>query len=172
MAYAVPGEPALASEYNKVVDNVDELGRGTLFSRYDASGQLGPTNGIPSGSWTKLKFDTSSQSSSYVAVNAAMNEFTINKTGTYDLSAGYRIAGTGGGVRHVRISSASDYNYNYAGNTFSSGDPNVSGSCSRPVYLTAGVVLSVWAYQATGSMLDTTPVGQSNFIAIRYCGES
>ena len=53
MAYAVPGQPALASEYNKVVDNVNELGRGTLCRRYASTSQS-----IPDRAWTRVAFPT------------------------------------------------------------------------------------------------------------------
>lgn len=169
MALAVPGQPALASEYNKVVGNVNELGRGTLFRRHDATAQ-----GLATG-WYKVRFRDAVRSSNYVNTNANGDEFTITKTGLYTVTSSIRLASNSNGGRGIRISLASDVNATFGG--FLS--PTATGLqvtvlASAEEVFSEGTVLSIWTYQDSGGTLNTAPLssGQAVCVSIRYCGES
>lgn len=170
MAYAEPGGIASAAEYNKVVDNVNLLGRGALYRRYaDVAQSIPPPS---EAAWTRLRFQGLSSSSSHVTVNAAADTFTIVTPGSYALSASVRFPGGGGGVRHIRISSSLDWNVVYAGNSIPDGPENMSVSVPGDRPFAVGDTLSVWVRQTTAASLNTAPVGEAINISIRYCGES
>lgn len=168
MAYAEPGGIASAAEYNKVVDNVNAMGWGTLFSRIAATGQ---TQSIATGSWTRIAFPTGLDSCPHITTNAAGDTFTVVTSGVFDIAAAIRAPG-GAGARHIRMASGSDYNIVYAGNTASGPSPNIAVCTARPRKFAVGDTISVWAWQDSGASITTSPAGESIHVVIAYRGVS
>lgn len=169
MAYAEPGGIASAAEYNKVVDNVNAMGWGTLCRRYLASS----AHDYPTG-WSKVPFDTGVASSPHVVVNAAGDTFTIVTPGTYAISAAVRGGANATGGRHIAISDGTSQAARYGGGSlYGTGAEYFTPTCSTEMPFAAGATISVWFYNGTGAAMTDVPVsGQSTFISIRYCGES
>ncbi len=166
MPYAEPGGIASAGAYNAVVDNVDELGRGTLLRRYAATAQS-----IGDSTWVRLSFQESVSSCPHVTVNAAADTFTIVTPGSYDLSACVRFELNSTGTRHLLIGgNSSSTRYDGLSIPADSEHLSLSVSTSRPFEF--GDIVSIWVRQNSGGSLDTNPNTELIHVAIRYCGES
>ena len=168
MAYAVPGQPALASEYNKVVNNVDELGRGTLCRRYTSTVQS-----IPDRVWTRVAFPTPLDSCPHVSVNADGDILTINTTGVCDIDVSVRFAANSTGARHLVIGAGTSswQDIRYRGCSVAGGD-SFSPAAAVSRRFQEGDTVAVWVYQPSGGDLNTSPSGEIISLSVRYCGES
>lgn len=169
MAYAVPGQPALAFEYNKVVNNVNELGRGTLCRRYASTAQP-----IPDREWTRVEFPTPLDSCPHVSVNAGGDILTINTPGVYDIDTSVRFSSNSTGARHLVIGAGTSswQNIRYRGCSVPAGGDSFTPAAAVSIRLQEGDTVAVWVYQSSGGFLNTSPSGEIISLSIRYCGES
>lgn len=169
MAYAVPGQPALASEYNKVVDNVNELGRGTLCRRYASTAQS-----IPDRSWTRVAFPTTLDSCPHVSVNAGGDILTILTPGVYDIDASVRFAVNSTGARHLVIGAGTSswQNIRYRGCSVPAAGDSFTPAAAVSRRFQEGDTVAIWVYQSSGGDLNTSPSSEIISLSIRYCGES
>ncbi|WP_277670786.1 hypothetical protein [Saccharomonospora viridis] len=167
MAYAEPGGIASADEYNKVVDNVNEMSRGTLTRRYRATSQK-----IPNVTWTKVAFDTLVSPSPHVVVNAAGDTFTIVTPGSYAFSASARYDTNSTGFRHLVLGDASQPGTRYTGDSKEAIAENVTLEASTERNFAAGDKICAWTRQNSGADRNLVPAGEVINFTIRYCGES
>ncbi len=171
MAYAEPGGIASADEYNKVVDNVNEIGRGTLCRRYADVSQPD----VLDRTWTKVRFPGSRAATPHVQVNAAADTFTIATTGSYRISGSVRFDNNSTGSRHIVLgnnTSPGAGGARWIGSSVPSAADNYTVSAGTDLNFVAGDEIAVWVYQSSGAARTLTASSEATNITIRYCGES
>lgn len=93
MADAVPGEVALSSEYNILIDNIEYLdGRidesQDIYAKYYRTANQ--TNAIVAGVWTKQAYNVALETHAEVTADAGFDDWTLNKAGIWEIHASNR----------------------------------------------------------------------------------
>lgn len=97
MADAVPGAVASSAEYNKLIDNIQDLDARIgsiedIFAKYYRT--TDQSNGIVNNTWTKTAFNVSIETHAQVTPDAGFDDWTINKAGIWEIHASVRCGTT------------------------------------------------------------------------------
>ena len=171
MADAVAGQVASSTEYNKLIDNIEDLDTrvtGLGGTRYNIERRLNASTAITGSTNTKVPFDTSINAGSGISyTGGSTRSFTITNAGVYTFSTSLRVDTTAG--LYVWIAPTSDAADDRGKNAASGG---VQVGTSATFRCGAASVWSVWMWASTGLNLvrEGGTTGRAPWVSIEYVG--